>query len=264
MDPAMDDFDFHPGTTPLLVSVPHAGTRLPEGLAERLTPGARALPDTDWFVDALYGFVRERGAGLLVARWSRYVVDLNRPPGDEALYAARTTGLVPLETFDGQPLYGDKPPDESEVRARRDRYWKPYHDALDAALGELRARHGHAVLLDAHSIRSEVPGLFEGRLPHFNLGTWAGRSAAPGLAAGAEDILVGASAFETVRDARFKGGYITRHYGRPHEGVHALQLEMAQRSYMREVPPEPEPGRAARVKPVLEKLVSHLQDWTPE
>jgi len=259
----MSDFDFQPGTSPLLISVPHAGTALPPDLAERLTREARALPDTDWRVDGLWDFAPSLGAGLIVARWSRYLVDLNRPPDDAPLYASPTTGLVPVTTFDGKPLYPGDPPDRDEVRARLQRYWRPYHDAVDKELRRLREAHGHAVLLDAHSIRSVAPALFDGRLPALNLGTNDGASAGSTLAKAAWAALSSDSHFDAVQDDRFKGGYITRHFGRPAQGLHALQLEMAQRCYMRERPPAPDAARQARVTPLLRRVVMALRDGAP-
>lgn len=257
-------YELYEPRTPLLVSVPHAGTRLSEGLGARLTRAGRALPDTDWFVDRLWSWVTRHGAGLLVAHHSRYVVDLNRPADDAPLYSGPTTGLVPVESFTGEPLYAEgAEPDPDDVAGRIEQYWHPYHDALARALRAVRERHGHAVLLDAHSIRSRVPRLFSGRLPDLNLGTWDGRSADPQLARRAEAVLAAAESFTYVRDGRFKGGHTTRHYGRPDEGIHALQLEMAQAAYMSEEPPTWDGVRAAQVRPVLEALLHCLQDWRP-
>lgn len=255
------------GTTPLLVSVPHAGTEVTPEVAARLTPAARALPDTDWFVDRLYRAAVDLGAGLLVARVSRYLVDVNRPPDDAPLYdrsATRlVTGLVPTQDFDGRPLYRDEAaPQSTEAVERIESFWRPYHQRLEAELNRIRERHGHAVLLDAHSIRHAVPLLFEGELPDLNLGTDDGRSVAPDLRDAAAEILRD-SPFSMVVDGRFKGGYITRHYGRPAEGVHALQLEIAQRAYMNENPPCWNPARAGRLQPVLHRLIERLVEWRP-
>ncbi|MCX7032968.1 MAG: N-formylglutamate amidohydrolase, partial [Arenimonas sp.] len=177
----MEVFTLHRGTAPLLVSLPHDGIALPEDLANRLTPEARGVPDTDWFVSRLYDFARRLGASLLVPVNSRYVVDLNRPPDDLSLYPGQnTTGLCPLQRFSGAPVYlAGQEPTADEVAARVERYWRPYHDALAAELARVRARHGRAVLWEGHSIRSTVPFLFDGRLPDFNLGTAAGASCAP-------------------------------------------------------------------------------------
>lgn len=221
------------GDGPLLISAPHVGTYLPDELAARLTPPGRALVDTDWYADRLYPFAAELGATVLRARWSRYVVDLNRDPSGSSLYpGARTTALVATETFEGEPLYapGDEPNDD-EVRVRRALCFDPYHEALENELRRIKAAHGHALLLDAHSIWGRLPLLFEGELPEINLGTNAGRSCDPGLIRAAVGA-VASSPFSHVLDGRFKGGYITRRYGAPSDAVHALQIELNQRTYL--------------------------------
>lgn len=257
-----------PGTTALLISVPHAGETVPKAIAGRLTPPARALPDTDWHVDRLYEWATAAGAGMLVASASRYVVDLNRPPDDAPLYDIATTrlktGVVPLQSFDGRRLYrsGEEPGGE-EIAARIRDHWQPYHAILAAELERIRARHGHAVLLDAHSIRHALPLLFEGALPDLNLGSNGGTSTAPSLLARAREALAH-EAYTLAVDGRFKGGYITRHYGKPATGVHALQLELAQRTYLREDTARWIERRAAALRPVLRRLVEALIEWTPD
>jgi N-formylglutamate amidohydrolase len=255
------------GDSPLVIDVPHAGTEVPGPIAARLTGVAATLPDTDWHVEKLYAFAREAGATLLVATHSRYVVDLNRDPGGAALYAgADNTELVPTRTFDNAPIWREGAvPDAAEVASRIDAYFTPYHEALHAEIDRVRARHGHAVLLDGHSIRAEVPRFFAGRLPDFNLGTADGASSASSLQAIAARILAGDRAYTSVVNGRFKGGWITRRYGRPREGVHALQLEMAQSAYMDEAPPYAwDASRAAPLAAVLQRLVAALADWRPE
>jgi len=186
------------------------------------------------------------------------------PPGDEALYPGQaSTELCPTLTFDGAPLYAAAPPDAAEIARRRERYWAPYHAALAGLVSEARARHGYAVLLDAHSIRSEVPRLFAGRLPDINLGTHDGRAASPALAASVVACLAAQSRFTHVLNGRFKGGYITRHYGAPAAGVHALQIELAQRAYMDELGTLYEEWRAAALIAVLHEIVGRLADFKP-
>lgn len=254
----------HAGSTPLVLSMPHVGRDFPPDLAARLTPRALAVPDTDWHVERLYAFARERGAAWLEPRMSRYVVDLNRPPDDAALYAGQvSTGLCPRETFDGEPLYLGAGPSATEIAARRAEYWQPYHAALAALLDAARARHGYAVLLDAHSIRSEVPRLFPGRLPDINLGTNDGRSCDPALARAVVAVVGAQSAFSHVLDGRFKGGYITRHYGNPAGGVHALQIELAQRAYMDEPAAAYDAARAAPLARLLAEVVAALLAFRP-
>lgn len=262
-----DLFTLVPGDTPLLVNVPHAGLGLAPGLETRLTQAGQKLADTDWHVGTLYEFVTGLGAGLMVAAQSRYVVDLNRDPGGRALYpGADNTEICPTRGFDGASLYREgEAPGDAEIAARVTQYWQPYHDRLGAELDTIRARHGYAILLDGHSICAEVPRFFAGRLPDLNLGTNDGRSCAPGLADAAVKVLGGASGLTHIHNGRFKGGYITRHYGRPAEGLHALQLEIAQACYMDETRPRHwDAARAARLSAVLRQLVETLLRWHPE
>ena len=254
------------GDTPLVIDIPHAGTYLPPAIAARLTPVARAVPDTDWHVDQLFAFARAAGATLVVATHSRYVVDLNRNPSGAALYAgADNTELCPTRTFGNAPIYIDgAAPDAGEVAARRAEYFDPYHALLAAEVERVRARHGRAILLDGHSIRSVVPRFFAGRLPDLNLGTADGASCTPAVQAAADVVLAGADAFTSVVNGRFKGGYVTRHYGQPARGVHALQLEIAQACYMDEDPPYVwDHARAAPLVAVLERLVAVLRECRP-
>lgn len=257
-DTAPSPFVFHQGTQPLLISMPHAGTYVPPALAARFTEEARQVPDTDWHMDRLYGFARDMGASILVATHSRYVVDLNRPPDGASLYPGQSvTGLCPVDTFDDTPIYaqGDVP-GEAEVAARRDAVWAPYHAQLRAELDRIRALHGVAVLWDAHSIRSVLPRFFEGKLPDLNLGTANGESCDPALARELLAIAEAAGGYTAVLNGRFKGGHITRHYGQPGQGVHAVQLEMTQCSYMQEsLPFDYLPDVAQRVQPHLERML---------
>ena len=223
------------GDTPLLVSIPHDGRSLAPGMERRMTPAARPLPDTDWHVKRLYEFVRDLGASLLFATYSRYVVDLNRPPSDVALYKGQvSTGICPSRTFAGEAIYsrGDECT-KQEKRDRVRRYWQPYHDSLVAELERIRHRFGYVLLWDAHSIRSEIPNLFEGTLPHLNIGTNNGASCHEMLESKVASIAE-ESSFASVLNGRFKGGHITRTYGDPSNNIHATQLELAQSCYMNE------------------------------
>jgi N-formylglutamate deformylase len=259
-------FTLHRGTTPLLVSVPHAGTEIPEALRGAYVPRATAVEDTDWHLERLYAFVKKLGASLIVPRYSRYVIDLNRPSDNKPMYAnANNTDLCPTRFFTGEPLYREgAAPDAAEVTRRTNEYWRPYHAALALELARLKEWHGHAVLFDAHSIKSQLPWLFDGRLSDLNLGTVGGTSCAPGLRAALTTVLELQPLFTQAIDARFKGGHITRHYGRPAQGIHAVQLEMCWSCYMNEAPPWAfDAERAARVQPVLKSLVSAMLEWQP-
>lgn len=256
-------FKLRQGDRPLLISMPHVGTYIPPALQERMTPDALTVPDTDWHLELLYEFAATLGASVIAATHSRYVVDLNRPPDDENLYPGQnTTGLCPTDTFDEAPLYLDgQVPAQSEVLERRERYWHPYHETLQAELSRLRQRHGVVALWDAHSIRSVVPRFFAGRLPDFNLGTASGASTSPVLAEAVFAVAQATSGFSAVLNGRFKGGYITHRYGRPAEQIHALQLEMAQRVYMEEVLPfRYDAARAAVVQPALRAMLEVVLD----
>lgn len=251
-------FDFHPGTAPLLISMPHAGTYVPPEVAARFTEPARQVPDTDWHLPRLYACARELGASVLVANYSRFVVDQNRPPDNASLYPGQSvTGLCPLDTFGDEPVYlPGQEPDEQEIAQRREAVWRPYHQQLERELARLRSLHGRVVLWDAHSIRSIVPRFFEGRLPDLNFGTADGASCAPGLSARLMAAAQADGRYSSVLNGRFKGGYITRRYGNPEQGVHAVQLEMAQCCYMQEHWPfdyQEEPAR--RIQPLIETLL---------
>lgn len=261
-----DTFTLWRGTGPLLVSVPHAGTAIPDALRAAFVPRALATEDADWHLEKLYAFVCARGASLVVPRFARYVIDLNRPPDNAPMYpGANNTELCPTRFFSGEPLYREgQAPDAAEVQRRRARYWQPYHDALEAELARLQAAHGHAVLFDGHSIRSELPWLFEGKLPDLNLGTVGGASCDPLLRQRLAEVLAGQDAYTQVVDGRFKGGHITRHHGQPAQGRHAIQLEMCWSCYMTEAPPWAwDAAHAAQVQPLLGRLVDTMLAWRP-
>lgn len=227
----------HHGNAPLVVSFPHTGTEIPEALEQHLVSPWLAQKDTDYWVDVLYDFAHEMGATTIRTSLSRTVIDVNRDPSGASLYPGQTTtGLCPLETFDGEPLYkSGSEPGPAEFLRRRAEYFDPYHAALAAELTRKREEYGCVVLYDAHSIRSRMPRLFEGELPQFNIGTNNGVTCAPELTEAIENAC-DASGFSRVTNGRFRGGWITRHYGNPASGIHAIQMELAMRGYLQEPP----------------------------
>lgn len=261
---ARDVYRFTTGTAPLLMSIPHVGTGIPDDIKVRLTPPGVALMDTDWHLDRLYDFAAALGLSVLRAIHSRYVIDLNRSPDGRELYpGANNTELVPTTTFSEAPLYrGGAVPDEAEIDRRRSAYWQPYHDRLSAALDGIKREHGVAVLFDCHSIRSHVPRFFDGALPDFNLGTGGGTSCDPGLRERVAAALAGDDHYSLAVDGRFKGGYITRQYGRPDDNIHAFQLELSLATYMEEDPPFTfRDDLANRVRPSLRRMLETALDW---
>ena len=254
----MVNFTLQRGHVPLLISLPHDGSFIPPEIAARMQPAARHSPDSDWHVARLYEpLAQALGASVLKPLASRYVVDLNRPADGHALYPGRReTGLVPTVGFDGEPLYAaGAEPVQDEIQRRVTEYWDPYHQAIQDELARLRAEHGRAVLWDGHSIRSRVPMLFEGRLPDFNLGTASGTSCSTPLQAQLEACLQTQTRFSVAVNGRFKGGFITRHYGHPVAGVQAVQLELVQLNYMDEDSFEYQPERAAVVQELIGELL---------
>jgi N-formylglutamate deformylase len=254
----MAPFEFRAGRTPLLVSMPHTGTHVPRPLRVRMTEHAKLLPDTDWHLERLYDFLDELGASVLVATHSRYVVDLNRPPDNANLYPGQdTTPLVPVDTFHRQPLYRPgQEPDRAEIAERVQAHWKPYHSRLSHELERLQKQHGYALLWDAHSIFSEVPRFFSGKLTELNLGTADGRSCGIGIG---EGLMQRVSGYGAVLNGRFKGGYITRTYGDPAKGIHAVQLELSEATYLNEFSPfEFREDLAVRLRPQLRALVEEF------
>ncbi len=248
---------FIQGHLPLLISIPHLGTEIPPELQAQMADVAGIKQDTDWHLDLLYGFAQAMGASVIAAKVSRYVIDLNRPPTGESLYPVQTTtGLCPTETFRGEPLYlAGQAPDAAEQARRLAHYWQPYHQQIQGELSRAKAQHGAVMLWDAHSIASLLPRLFEGRLPELNFGTADGRSCAASVIDAVVDVARTASCTHVV-NGRFKGGYITRHYGAPSDGVHAIQLEMSQLLYMQEDAPFAyQPAKAQALQPLLQRML---------
>ena len=264
----MTPYSLQCGTAPLLVSMPHIGTEIPVDLQADFVPRALAVEDADWHLDRLYNFLPSLGASVLKPRYARYVIDLNRPPDDAPMYpGSANTELCPTRFFTGDALYKPgRAPRGVERVARRSTYWQPYHSALAQELARIRALHGYALLWDAHSIRSHIPWLFEGKLPDLNIGTAGGTSADASIA----DAVMGAAVDAMARgsavgpgvthvlNGRFKGGYITRHYGMPQDHVHAVQLEKCQSLYMQEEAPFAyDMHKAAQIQPLLQSMVAN-------
>lgn len=250
------------GSSPVILAFPHTGTAVPAEIEARLNANGRLLADTDWHIHALY-------AGLLPdattvrATFHRYVIDANRDPAGTSLYPGRnTTGLVPVTDFDGKPIWNaGAEPSPADVAARLDAFHRPYHAALAAEIGRVRQTHGVAVLYDCHSIRSLIPFLFEGRLPDFNIGTDMGRTCDPEIEAAAVAITRDAEGFTSILNGRFKGGWTTRHYGRPETGVHAIQMELAQATHLAtEAPPFAfDADKAGRLRVHLKTLLDRIE-----
>jgi N-formylglutamate deformylase len=239
MSPAW--LEVHRGDAPLIVSFPHTGVELPADVADEFVSPWLARKDADWWIDRLYDFAADLGATTVRTKISRSVIDVNRDPSGASLYPGQaTTELCPVTTFDGEALYQGAGPDEAEIARRRSAYFEPYHAALQDELDRLRTAHGKVVLYEAHSIRSVIPRLFEGKLPNFNLGTNSGASCDPALTQAVETAC-DAGPFSRITDGRFKGGWTTRRYGRPETGIHALQMELACRGYMDEPSDPPTP-----------------------
>ena len=253
-------FDFVAGELPLLISVPHDGRDLPPKIRERMTAAGQAIPDTDWDVARLYDFARSMGASMVIAKNSRYVVDLNRSASDDVLYRGQVvTGLCPEQTFNGEAIYREGVVSKGEKRGRVETYWRPYHDKLKQTLDEIREQHGYALLWDAHSIPSRVPRLFDGELPELSIGSNNSASCDVSIESAVAEVAA-ASRYTSVLNGRFKGGYITRHYGRPEQGVHALQLEIAQRAYRNEEEGSFDETKAQQLVDVLRQMLQTFLD----
>lgn len=267
MNSSTSVFALHRGTTPLVLSLPHVGTRIPDPLKLHFTERALQLEDTDWHLERLYDFAKALGASIIVAHMSRYVIDLNRPPDDTPMYpGAANTELCPTRFFNGDALYvAGAAPSAAEIERRRATYWLPHHNALRAELDRVRTQFGYALLWDGHSIRSKIPWLFDGTLPDLNLGTASGTSCAASLRESLIAELQRIAQFTHAVDGRFKGGYITRNYGRPADNIHAVQMEMCQSLYMQEALPFDYVGtKATQVQPLLQRLLEIMLTWRPQ
>ncbi|MGB8817530.1 MAG: N-formylglutamate deformylase [Rhizobiaceae bacterium] len=254
------------GNGPVILGQPHGGTFVPEEIAATFNDNGRKLADTDWHIWRLYDGLCD-GATVVRANFHRYVIDANRDPEGQSLYPGQnTTGLCPLTDFDSEPIYQPgMEPDESEIARRIVDWHRPYHKALEAEIDRVKALHGHAIVFDCHSIRSRIPFLFDGDLPDFNIGTNDGTTCDSSIERVALDICSRAKGFTHVLNGRFKGGWTTRHYGRPQDGVHAIQMEIAQRQYMDEFAPwNWRDERASKTRLVLKSLFIGLNAFAPQ
>ena len=253
------------GNSPIVLGLPHTGTWLPEDIYAQLNARGRQLSDTDWHIHQLYHGLLPQ-VTTVRAGFHRYVVDANRDPSGASLYPGQnTTGLVPLTDFDGAPIWAN-PPHEADIADRREAFHAAYHAALKAEMERVRALHGVAILYDCHSIRSVIPHLFDGLLPDFNIGTNGGTTCAPEIEIAVKGICEGADGFTSVLNGRFTGGWTTRHYGRPEEGFHAIQMELAQSTHLSDETAgwAYAPEKANRLRPVLQSILTALADLAPK
>jgi N-formylglutamate deformylase len=259
-------YAYRRGSGPLIVSMPHVGTFIPHSVGRALDDCAAQRADTDWHLPRVYDFLADLDATVVTANFSRYVIDLNRPSDGTNLYPGRDTPkLCPGDTFDRQPLYRHGEPDGQEVARRTAAVWRPYHARLRREVERVLSEHGTAILWDAHSIVSVAPRLFDGRLADFNLGTADGASCDPALAQSLFTALKGHPRFSAVLNGRFKGGHITRAFGDPARGVHAIQLEMAEASYMDEISPYTfREAKAREIRPILRRQLEIAMAWARE
>lgn len=258
----MTPFSLVQGDGPLIISIPHAGTYIPEDIKSVMTAAALRLPDTDWHIPRLYDFAVDMGATVISAHYSRYVIDLNRPPDNAALYPGQTkVSLCPDETFEGETIYQQgAAPDAAGISYRLSSVWQPYHDELRRQVERVRKQHGYAILYDAHSIKGDLPRLFDGRLPDLNLGTAKGTSCAVPMEQRVWDAVQG-HGYTAILNGRFIGGYITRHYGDPARDVHALQMEIVRENYMNESDFSFADNRAGNLRVVLKSAIQAMLDW---
>ena len=260
----MKSVEVQRGGSPVVLGMPHTGTFVPDAIASRLNDNGRRLSDTDWHIDRLYDGLLQ-GATTVRATFHRYVIDANRDPGGQSLYPGQnTTTLVPLTDFDGREIWAS-PPTEAEVADLREKFHAQYHEALRAELDRVRALHGVAILFDCHSIRSRIPFLFEGTLPDFNIGTNMGQTCGSMVEAEIVALCRTAAGFNTTVNGRFKGGWTTRHYGQPAQGIHAIQMELAQSTYLNEEnsPWTYDETKAATLRPHLRQILTTLAALAP-
>jgi len=258
----MTVFEVKQGTSPVILGFPHTGTDVPPAIWDRLNDNGRILADTDWHIHRLYDGLLPQ-VTTVRATFHRYVIDANRDPEGVSLYPGQnTTGLVPGTDFDGVSIWKDgEEPTEADIAARLADFHAPYHAALAAEIERVKAIHGIAVLYDCHSIRSDIPFLFEGTLPDFNIGTDSGKTCNPRIQDATVDVVLNAQGYTSILNGRFKGGWTTRHYGKPETGVHAIQMELAQSTHLTtETPPFAyDEAKAARLRIHLKDILTRIE-----
>ncbi len=263
MNPAAHPVQVIEGGGPLILGMPHSATDLPPTVWNRLNDNGRQLRDTDWWIHRLYQGLLE-DATVVRATFHRYAIDANRDPSGQSLYPGQaTTGLIPKTDFDGESLWQPgQTPNEDDIKTWLHQLHRPYHRALATQIERLRARHQVVILFDCHSIRSGIPRLFEGTLPDLNLGTDHGKTCHPQIQEAAWEVCRSATGYTSVLNGRFRGGWTTRHYGRPQGGVHSVQLELAQSTYLAgEVPPFAyDVAKAEALRAHLKILLERLGD----
>ena len=247
---------------PILLSVPHCGTNFPKDIADQYKPALIDAPDdTDWFADQLYDFAADMGMTMIAARYSRWVIDLNRDPQSKPLYTDGRiiTGLCPTTNFIDEPIYRDNRNEiePAEIQRRIGQYFNPYHNKIQELLTDLKSRHGKVLLWDCHSIRQLVSTIQKEKFPDLILGDVDGTSASPGLIETVLGVL-DHSTYSVRHNHPFKGGYITRHFGKPAEHQHALQLEMTKVNYMDDGEVRYDKVRAGVIQDVLKKVFEKL------
>ena len=256
----MNHIEIKQGTGPIVLAMPHSGTYLPTEIYDKLNDNGKELADTDWHLMELYDGLQPNAA-IVKANFHRYVIDANRCPDGVSLYpGANTTTLCPLIDFVNKPIWQEGlVPTESDIEPRIKLFHTPYHKALHEALQTARSNHGYAIIYDCHSIRSNIPFLFDGALPNLNIGTNDSKSCDSKIEQIAENICK-KSSFSTVTNGRFKGGWTTRHYGKPETDIHAIQMEITQSSYMQEHAPwEYSNEKANILRQTLANILSEIE-----
>jgi len=249
---------------PIIVSVPHCGTLFPDEIKEEYHSHLIQSPDdTDWFVHQLYDFVSDMGITMIHADYSRWVIDLNRDPKSKPLYndGRIITGLCPTTDFLGNPLYKDarKEVAPEEVERRLKLYYYPYHDKIASLLEERKKKFGKVLLWDCHSIREYVKTIQGDKFPDLILGDVDETSADKNIIDTTLSTLKNSS-YTVNHNHPFKGGQITRYFGKPSAGIHALQLEMTKVNYLDNSETKYDPARANKMRELLKRVFEKLID----